>query len=329
MRIVFLGSPAAVVPILHTLLEAGPAKGHQLIGVVSQPAKPAGRSGSIQDPPVAIWAKQCSIPLLQPESARDEAFLESVRAWAPDVCLTAAYGQILNEAFLSIPQRATINIHPSLLPAYRGAIPVQAALLSGAAETGVSILFTVKKLDAGALICQRRFGIAAEETADQLLGRLFIEGAPMIFEALDLLKDPDFVGTPQDDSQVSHCRKITKEEGEVNWAEPGRQIFNRFRAYQPWPGCFSFLGEKRVSFLDMSLPKADQTRAGKMNAPGSFFFNKASKAIEACTGDGSVLISRLLPASGKAQDAASFWNGLKSKEGAFFGKPSGNLPDTL
>lgn len=319
MRLVFLGSPEPVLSVLKKIVEEGPSHGHSLLAVVSQPAKAMGRSNKVQDPPVAAWAKSQGLQVLQPESARNPEFLASLRELQPDVMITAAYGQILNEDFLKIPSRATINIHPSLLPVYRGAIPVQAALLNGDTTTGVSILFTVRRLDAGAIISQESHPILPTETAEQLLPRLFDIGSKMLFDALDKLKDSQFVGTTQDENLVTHCRKIAKEDGLVHWKESSAALFNRYRAFQPWPGLFTFLGEKRISLLEIALPKADQTRAGRMNSAGSFLFNKGLQAIEVVTGDSSILVKRLLPAGGKPQDASSFWNGIKNKDSAFFG----------
>ena len=322
MRIVFLGSPEPVVPILKTLLEDGRSHGHELIGVVSQPARPTGRSGRETDPPVAVWAKEHKIMTMQPTRASDPGFQSALSALQPDVMITAAYGQILNDSFLRIPKRGTINIHPSILPAWRGAIPVQAALLHDDKETGVSILFTVKQLDAGNLILQDKSPIHPEETADILLDRLFLRGAGLIFEALEKLSDPAYEGRPQGEAGLSHCKKINKDDGLLDWNKPTRSLFSQFRGYYPWPGSFSFLEGKRVAILEMKIPADDQTQAARMLAPGIALLNKAAKAIEVVTGDGSLLITRLQLAGGKPLDAMSFWNGLKQREGLKFGLPT-------
>lgn len=322
MRIVFLGSPEPVLPILKTLLDDGPGHGHELVGVVSQPARPTGRSGREADPPVAAWAKEHKIMTMQPTKASDAGFQSALSALQPDIMITAAYGQILNDAFLRIPKRGTINIHPSLLPAWRGAIPVQAALLHDDKETGVSILFTVKQLDAGNLILQDISPIHPEETADVLLNRLFLRGAGLLFEALEKLNDPAFEGTPQGESGLSHCKKISKDDGSIDWNKPTRVLFSQFRAYHPWPGSFSFLEDKRIAILGMRIPAADQTQAARMLAPGVALLNKSAMAIEVVTGDGSLLVTRLQLAGGKPLDAMSFWNGLKQREGLKFGLPA-------
>lgn len=247
MRLIFLGSPEAVLAPLETLQTQAKAWGHELVGVVSQPARPTGRGQNLVDPPVALFAKANGIPVLQPEKASDPVFLQAFKDWSPDVAITAAYGQILSDAFLAIPKRATINIHPSLLPKYRGAIPVPAALMEGETTSGVTILFTVKKLDAGNLIVQAKTPIQPKETAGELTTRYFVLGATLLESALRKLADPSFAGDPQNEKLVTHCRKIEKQHGIIDWQLPAEDTFNRFRAFSPWPGSYTFLQGKRLA----------------------------------------------------------------------------------
>ena len=192
MRIVFLGSPKEVLSVPKFLLEQAGDIDCELVGVVSQPAKAQGRKQQTKDTAVAAFAKEQGIKLFLPESAKAGSFLEEFKALSPDIALTAAYGQILSDECLAIPKRATINIHPSLLPRYRGATPVPAALLDGLTETGVTILFTIKKLDAGNIIAQRTLGIGAEETSQELTERAFAEGAALLVETLAKLRDKNY-----------------------------------------------------------------------------------------------------------------------------------------
>lgn len=311
MRLVFLGSPEVALGPLIELATRGPTHGHQLVGVVSQPARPAGRKQTLQDPPVAQYAKAHGLPLLQPERASDPDFLQAFKAWDPDVAITAAYGQILTSAFLAIPRRATINIHPSLLPKYRGATPVPAALLQGDQETGVSILFTVLKLDAGAIICQERHPIGPEELAQDLTKRLFDQGAHLLWQSLDCLKDPTFEGIPQDPAGVTHCQKIAKADGLIDWSQPASVIHNRWRAFQPWPGSFTFLQGKRLAIVDASVAPAEPSSGPS----GTMTWDKARGCLAVATGHGTFLIRRLRPAGGKDVDAASFYHGLGGRCG--------------
>lgn len=315
MRLLFMGSPAEVISPLEQLLNASAQGRFQLLGVVSQPARPAGRKQTLTDPPVAAFAKERGLACWQPEKASSPDFLALLRGLKPDVVITAAYGQILSESFLQIPHRATINVHPSLLPLYRGATPVEAALLDGREETGVTILFTVRALDAGAIICQKSFAIGPEETAAELTPRLFHAGGELLLEALEKLRDPDFKGTEQDPAKVVLCKKIAKTDGAVIWNKLPKQLFNEFRAYQPWPGTFTVWGEQRIVIEEMRLAPGEQQSL----TPGSFVWDKAHKSLRVGTGGlENILVSRLKPAGSKSVEAQAFWNGSRLKdEGRF------------
>lgn len=308
MRLVYMGSPEEVIAPLKILLADA---SHQVVAVASQPAKPMGRKSIPQDPSLAAFAKEAGLLVLQPEKASHPDFLASLKELRPDVIITAAYGQILTDAFLAIPTRATINIHPSLLPVYRGATPVPAALLDGLKETGVTILFTVKKLDAGAVICQERAAIEPNEKADALTDRMFRLGGELLPKALRLLEDANFKGVEQDETKVTLCRKIQKNDGQVHWDSTSREIVNRFRAFHPWPGTFSFLGDQRVVFEAITLAQQP-----KDLQPGQFVYQKQEKALLVGTGEGCIYIHTLKPAGGKTLDAAAFWNGLKQRDAA-------------
>ncbi len=307
MRLVYMGSPAEVISPLRYLIDHAKEMGHELVAVVSQAAKPAGRKMVLTDPPVASFAKEQGIRCLQPIKASEPGFLEELKSLSPDVIITAAYGQILTQNFLAIPKRATINIHPSLLPFYRGAIPVPAALLDGHEETGVSVLFTVKALDAGNIIVQKTYPILAGETAAQLTPRMFELSGPMLLEALEKLKDANFSGEVQDESKVTFCKKIAKTDGAVNWSKPARILYNEYRAYQPWPGVYTSRQSTRIVLEEISLVE------GQTLQPGEFHFDKKAKALLVGTGDGVIAIHRLKSAGSKSMDAAGFWNGLRSQ----------------
>lgn len=314
MRLVFLGSPEAVLKPLETLWTNAKAWGHELVGVVSQPARPVGRGRVMTDPPVAAFAKAKGVPVLQPEKAGDPAFLEAFKAWQPDVAITAAYGQILTDAFLAIPKRGTINIHPSLLPRYRGATPVPAALIDGETASGVTILFTVKKLDAGNIIVQEKTPIGPKETAGELTVRYFELGARLLEPALQKLADPAFAGDPQDDKKVTHCKKIEKQDGAVDWEQPAEDTFNRYRAFAPWPGTFTFLQGRRVAITEMEL----DTQGISALEPGQAIFDKKHHCLTVGTGEGALRILKLKPADSKEILAAAFWNGLKDRSHVVF-----------
>ncbi len=310
MRILYMGSPAPAVSPLAYLLDKEVHRFH-VVGVVSQPAKPAGRGRGLIQPPVAQFAMERGLLVLQPTKASDPDFLRQLEALQVDVIITCAYGQILSSAFLAIPKRATINIHPSALPQYRGATPVPAALLAGDTETAVTVLFTVKQLDAGALIVQQSFPIQEMETAGALTHRLFASSGPLLSTALEKLLDPSFVGLPQDESQVSLCQKMTKEQGCVDWQAPAALLLQRYRAFSPWPGTYTYFRGKRVA-LEQLLPV--DSAIASVEPAGTFSYVKASRKLQVRCGDGKdLLIAQLKPEGGSSISAESFWNGLRDK----------------
>lgn len=314
MRIVYMGSPAsAVKPLAYLLKHLG--NEHELLGVVSQPAKLVGRGRkkAPQDPPVAHYAKENQLVVLQPDKAKSPEFLTELRAWKPDLIITCAYGQILSQDFLGIPSRGTINIHPSRLPLFRGATPVPAALLAGEKTTAVTILFTVKALDAGNIIVQKDFPIGTDETAEDLTNRLFFESGPLLLEAISKLKDPKFQGLAQDEAKVVHCRKVSKEHGFIDWSTPSKQIYNKFRAFFPWPGSYTYIAGKRVLIEKMILLDSIECQHSFTDYPGSCFYDKNKGIILIKSGDGYLGIKQLKASGSKSCDAQGFWNGHCAK----------------
>lgn len=311
MRLIFMGSPAEVISPLKHIIDFCKRSEHELVGVISQPAKPTGRRRKLLDPPLAQFAKEEGLEVFQPESINDSSFLESFKALNVDVVVTAAYGQILRDTFLSLPKRGIINIHPSLLPHHRGATPVQTTLLNGEEESGVTILFTVKKVDAGNIILMAKSPIEPKERSDGLLSRLFDLGGQLIFEAIEKLKDPSFVGEVQDESKVTHCKKVKKEDGQVDWSESSQIIFNRYRALYPWPGCFTFTSKGQVNLVEMEPITLEEGDKEQDLEVGEFLFAKRHKAVIVRSGKGFLKVTRLKPAGSKEMDAVSFWNGSK------------------
>jgi methionyl-tRNA formyltransferase len=313
MRLIFMGSPSPVISPLTTLINGAKAAGHELVAVVSQPARRVGRGKKVEDPPVAAFAKENGITTLQPESAKSSDFLDKLKILKPDIIITAAYGQILNKEFLATPTRGTINIHPSLLPAYRGATPVPAALFDGRTKTGVTILFTVRKLDAGNIILQEESEIEADETTETLTNRLFERSGELLLKAIETLQDPSFEGEPQNAELVTHCRKIEKQDGLIDWALPSSEIVNRFRACQPWPGSYTFSTGTRIAITKLALSDVASSAPS-----GSFHFDKKQKCLFVSTKDSCIAITKLKPSGRKEIDATAFWNGLKQRENPSF-----------
>ena len=313
-----MGSPSYAIYPLESLLSQ---PSHQVVAVVSQPARPLGRGrrGDQRiDPPLASFAKKHGLLTLQPAKAREPMFLNKIQELAPDLVITCAYGQILTESFLSIPVKGTVNIHPSKLPQYRGATPVQTALLDGLKSTAVTILYTVKALDAGDLILQEDYSIKPDETAGELLDRLFKLSGSLLLEALQKIELKNFVGRSQEPSEVTHSRKINKEDGLVRWSESKEFVYNHYRAYHPWPGSYSFLNKKRVLITKLRMVEdgTPDLPSEESCLPGQAFFLKKDKSIYVKVKDGWVGIEALKLEGKKNLSAQVFWNGLGVSKGS-------------
>lgn len=308
-RIVFLGTPAIVVPVLEHLLVKNEI--FEVVGVVSQPPTRAPRGQAIVPSPVHQRALEAGLPVLAPENAKASDFLEQLRALRPDLCVTAAYGQVLSEEFLAIPADGTLNIHPSLLPLYRGAAPVQRALEDGVCVTGVSIARTVRAMDAGPLAAQVEFSVDPNIKAPELLARLFALGAQTLVNIL-----PDyFVGRvplqEQAHERATKAKKMQIEEGALSpETQSAVAIHNRVRAFASWPGT-------RLKLMHESEQlevKVITTRVSPALRAKNKEIILSGEALELVCGDGSVLEILELQAPGKrAVSARDFWNGLRTK----------------
>lgn len=233
-RLVYFGAPDFAVPPLEALVEAGRAP--EL--VVTQPARPQGRGMRARRSPVAAKAAELGLPLVEIASVRDATFLEQLAVLEPDLAVVAAFGQIFDEELLDLPQLGCLNIHASLLPAYRGAAPIQAAIAAGKAETGVSLMWMERGLDTGPVVADRTLAIGADETAPELSRRLSELGAELLVETLRSLDAGVDRGRAQDDALATYAPQLTRDDGRVDWSLPGTSLYDRWRAYQPWPGLF-------------------------------------------------------------------------------------------
>jgi len=231
-RILFFGTPEFAVPTLAALVAAGrvPAL------VVTQPARPAGRGQRPQDPPVARWAREHGLAVAMPERVRDPAFLEAAAALAPDVAVVVAFGQIFPRALLDLPRYGCINLHASLLPRWRGASPIQAAVAAGDARTGVATMLMEAGLDTGPILLEEATEIDAEETAGELSRRLAEAGGPLMVRTLQELERGSLVPRPQAAEGATYAPRLTRESGRVDWSFTAPEIHHRLRAYTPWPG---------------------------------------------------------------------------------------------
>src|SRR6266404_4506539 len=241
MRVVFIGTGEIGVPTLQALMRSGE---HQVIGVVTQPDKPVGREQRIEPPPIKRALIGTKMSILQPAKIKDSQSIEEIRALAPDVIVVMAYGQILPRAVLEIPAIACLNLHASLLPKYRGAAPIQAAIVAGDSETVITVMYMDEGLDTGDMLLQKRIEIAPDETGGSLHDRLAEIAPAALEEALSLLAAGTAPRLPQDSSAATYAPKLEREHGRIDWSEPATLIERKIRAFNPWPGAFAILRDE-------------------------------------------------------------------------------------
>jgi methionyl-tRNA formyltransferase len=289
VKVLFWGTPDFAVPPLRALI----GEGFDVVGVVTQPDRPVGRSRStLEPPPVKKLALEEQVPVLQPERPRGDDFVSAVRSLEPDISVVVAYGHILSQSVIDLPKLGTINIHASLLPRLRGAAPIQAAILEGHAETGITIMRMVKALDAGPSILQVRTPIPADETYGELHLRLGEMGALALIEALTLFALGQAIETPQDDSQATYAPKVDRTRTRVNWAADAQTVARTIRAYDPRPGAFAAAKGGDVKLFGGRVVNIASDSA---STPGEVLAIEASGMTVAC-GGGAVEIAAVHPA---------------------------------
>jgi methionyl-tRNA formyltransferase len=288
LRAVFFGTPEFAVPSLSAMLDAGA----EVPLVVTQPDRPSGRHATPRPSPIAMMAQARGIAVAKPERLRGNVeILERIRQIAPDAGVVVAYGMLLPNALLDVPRLSFVNVHASLLPKYRGASPVQAAILAGDSETGVVTMRIVEELDAGPIYLERRVPIGEGEDAGSLSRRLAAAGALVLIETLRGLEAGTLQARPQT-GEPSFCRPIRREQGEVDWALPAAALERRLRAYTPWPGLHTFLGNERVKIVGAGIGPG-----GRRERPGTFW-SEGGKLL-AAAGEGSSLELRMLQRAGR------------------------------
>jgi methionyl-tRNA formyltransferase len=236
LKIIFLGTPEFACPTLQALVESS----HQVIGVVTQPDRPKGRGQKLTPPPVKALASSKNLPIFQPEKIRDPAMIQACQGLKPDIIIVVAYGQILPQSLLSIPLRGCVNLHGSLLPKYRGAAPIARAILAGEARTGVTTMLMDAGMDTGPILLTEEEPITQGDTSGILHDRLAQIGARLVLKTLEGLGKGTITPRPQDHSQATYAPKILKDEGKIDWQVPAAKLLNLLRAFDPWPGAFTY-----------------------------------------------------------------------------------------
>jgi len=307
LRIVFFGTPDFAVPSLKALLDSG----NDVIAVVTQPDKVKGRGRLLSQPPVKELALLKGIPVIQPRNIRTDSFLEELLLLKPEVIAVVAYGKIIPPAVLKLPPLGCVNVHASLLPAYRGAAPIQWAIINGETRTGITTMLMDEGLDTGDILLQNETDILDEDNGLTLGERLSDMGASLLADTLEGLKAGTVTPRPQA-GEPSFAPPLKKDDGRIDWSLPSKRVFDLIRGTYPWPGAYCYLNGTRLVVLRAEVPDHEKTGApGRIEAIGS-------EGVLVSTGRGILSIMEVKPEGKNSMPAASFMHGRRLKEGAFF-----------
>ncbi|BCX49213.1 methionyl-tRNA formyltransferase [Haloferula helveola] len=303
-RIVFLGTGDIALPTFRWLLGSD----HPPIALVTQPDRPAGRRRQLKAPAIKTLALDAGLEILQPEKVRDPEALGQLEALAPDLIIAMAYGQILPQRLIDLPKLGCVNLHASLLPKYRGAACIQAAIDAGDAETGVTLMHVVKKLDAGDVILAKRTPILADDTGGSVHDRLSEVAVEAMREGLPLLLEGSAPRFPQSGlGEVSHVPKLERDAGKIDWSWPANRLERRLRAYDPWPGCWCVYGDsdapKRLKLYPVSGVVDLDAEPGE--------FREVDGAVQVACGEGGLVLGDVQPDGARRMTALDWWRGLR------------------
>lgn len=303
-KVVFMGTPAFSVPILEGLVAAG----YEVLAVVTQPDRPVGRKRTITQTPVKEAALRLNLPVLQPEKINQSSEMAEIIAMAPDLMITAAFGQFLPEKLLQAAKIAALNVHASLLPKYRGGAPVHYAIMAGDKETGVTIMEMIKKMDAGGIYAQKTIPITDQDDVGVLFEELSLLGKELLLETLPEIIAGKLQATPQDEALVTFSPNITREQEAIDWQKTAQEIDWQVRGMRPWPVAFTTYQGTRWKILSVK-PLAETTT----KAPGTII-ERTKETLKIACGQGSVLaLEQLQPAGKGIQAIAEFLNGSGQK----------------
>ncbi|WP_373229923.1 methionyl-tRNA formyltransferase [Cohnella sp.] len=317
MNILFMGTPQFAVPSLASLLE----QGYTIAAVVTQPDRPKGRKRELTPPPVKAFALEHGLTVLQPEKLRSPEGVAQVTAIAPDIIITAAYGQILPKAVLDLPRLGCINVHGSLLPRYRGGAPIQRSIINGESVTGVTLMYMAEGLDTGDMISKVEVPITDEDTAGSMFDKLSDAGAELLRDWLPRIAEGKIVRTPQVDSEATYAPNLTREDEKLDWKHSSRTVFNRVRGLNPMAGGFTYLDGEVFKVWGTRIPQGSDSimRPEWVSlVPGSVL-ESGSFGIRIRTGDGSIVLTEVQPAGKKALAATEFARGARLAPGKVLG----------
>ena len=316
MRIVFMGTPASAAASLEALLD-GP---DEVVGVVTQPDRPSGRGQATTPSPVRRIADGRGIPVLTPIKMKDPGLLERLRGWRADLMAVVAYGRILPQTILDLAPLGCVNVHYSLLPKYRGAAPMQWAILQGEPTTGVTTMRLVAEMDAGPILLAEEVPMEPGETVTSLEARLVPLGARLLMETVAGLGQGSLTPRPQDPAAATFAPMLRKEDGLIDWTRPAREIERRIRAFTPWPSAFTWWHGKRIK-VHAGRPAPDGPAAGGAEAPGTVV-EAGGEGIRVAAGDGALLLTELQMEGRKRMPAEPFLRGSGLRQGMRFERPT-------
>ncbi len=306
LRIVFMGTPDFILPVLEVLSESG----HELVCIYTQPPRPKGRGHKLEPSPAHRYGEEHGIPVRTPANFKDERDVREFEALEADVAVVAAFGMLLPDSVLNAPKHGCLNVHPSLLPRWRGPSPIQYAIWKGDAETGVSVIRLIKKMDAGPIIAQKKVSVRPQSTFESLNSELWALGAAMMHECLNrLANDGELQEEPQSEEGVTYCKLLSREAGRIDWSQSAQDIDRQIRALNPWPGVWTEMDGRRVKILEAAIAEPASGQAGTL---------LDRKGHVSC-GDGTAIrLLRIQPHSAKAMDAPSAVNGGYLEPGRHF-----------
>lgn len=307
-RIVFMGTPRFAVPSLEALIEAG----HGVAAVVTQPDKPQGRGMSSLPSPVKKAALAHGIPVLTPVKLRDDAFIGELEGLGADFFVVVAYGKILPQRVLDIPPKGCVNLHASLLPRYRGAAPINWAIVNGESETGVSTMLMDAGMDTGPVLLEKRVPIGKDETAEDLAVNLSTLGAALLVETVKLLSEDGLKPRAQDNSNATYAPVLKKEDGEIDWTRSAREIKDLMRGLYPWPGAYTRWNGRTIKI------HSGRAVAGEAKSPAGTVESVSKEGILVATGSGLFEITELQPENKRRMPAGEFVRGYRIAEGDRF-----------
>lgn len=303
MRIVFMGTPEFAVPPLEQLVR----KQYEVIAVYTQPDRPAGRGRVPTPSPVKTAALEWKLTVVPPARLKEPGALEQLRGFQPDVIVVAAYGLILPQTVLDIPKHGCVNIHPSLLPKYRGASPVASAIRAGDEVTGVTFMLLDAGMDTGPILAQEKVPISPQDTTGNLTVRLSQVAARLLPDVLEGWVAGKIRPQPQNEAEATYSKRITKEDGEIDWHLTAVELERRVRAFQPWPGCYTFWQGKRLAIIESApIPVETATGVGRVVA-----FNKEETAFGVGTGQGVLGVVRVQLEGKRAMTSEEFVRGYR------------------